>query len=121
TCRVLFVRTRLRCACSWVSSTRIALYTSIASTVQTIKMPNYVDSTVTTYPMFFQQVQNLQKEQFKSFEQLTLEPFERDHASIIGGYKFNKTCNMTTCTPKHTRSSNGLQPPAQQLGIYHIS
>jgi rRNA 2'-O-methyltransferase fibrillarin len=35
-------------------------------------------------------VKKLQKEQFKPSEQVTLEPFERDHACVVGGYRMPK-------------------------------
>ena len=35
-------------------------------------------------------VKKLQQEQFKPAEQLTLEPYERDHAIVCGSYRVGK-------------------------------
>eukprot|EP00252_Welwitschia_mirabilis_P000710 TRINITY_DN10681_c0_g1_i1.p1 TRINITY_DN10681_c0_g1~~TRINITY_DN10681_c0_g1_i1.p1 ORF type:complete len:303 (+),score=74.49 TRINITY_DN10681_c0_g1_i1:241-1149(+) len=51
---------------------------------------NCIDSTVPAEAVFAQEVKKLQKEQFKPFEQVTLEPFERDHACVVGGYRMPK-------------------------------
>lgn len=40
--------------------------------------------------MFQSEVKKLQQEQFKPREQVTLEPFERDHACVVGGYRMPK-------------------------------
>lgn len=46
-----------------------------------------VDSTVAPEAVFAREVKKLQAEQFKPHEQLTLEPYERDHAVVIGSYR----------------------------------
>ncbi|XP_056174391.1 rRNA 2'-O-methyltransferase fibrillarin 2-like [Syzygium oleosum] len=51
---------------------------------------NCIDSTVPVEIVFSQEVKKLQAEQFKPFEQVTLEPFERDHACVVGGYRMPK-------------------------------
>ncbi|MCO5598890.1 hypothetical protein L7F22_052989 [Adiantum nelumboides] len=51
---------------------------------------NCIDSTVPAEAVFAQEVKKLQKEQFKPAEQVTLEPFERDHACVVGGYRVPK-------------------------------
>ncbi|PKA56478.1 putative mediator of RNA polymerase II transcription subunit 36b [Apostasia shenzhenica] len=51
---------------------------------------NCIDSTVPAEAVFAQEVKKLQAEQFKPFEQVTLEPFERDHACVVGGYRMPK-------------------------------
>ncbi|POO01513.1 Fibrillarin [Trema orientale] len=51
---------------------------------------NCIDSTVPAEAVFQQEVKKLQAEQFKPFEQVTLEPFERDHACVVGGYRIPK-------------------------------
>jgi len=48
---------------------------------------NCVDSTVEPEVVFAREVEKLQKERFKPEEQLTLEPFERDHAVVVGRYR----------------------------------
>jgi rRNA 2'-O-methyltransferase fibrillarin len=40
--------------------------------------------------VFANEVKKLQAEQFKPAEQVTLEPFERDHACVVGGYRMPK-------------------------------
>ncbi|KAB2011865.1 hypothetical protein ES319_D09G048800v1 [Gossypium barbadense] len=51
---------------------------------------NCIDSTVPAEAVFQSEVKKLQQEQFKPFEQVTLEPFERDHACVVGGYRMPK-------------------------------
>ncbi|GLJ09394.1 hypothetical protein SUGI_0108510 [Cryptomeria japonica] len=56
---------------------------------------NCIDSTVPAEAVFAQEVKKLQKEQFKPSEQVTLEPFERDHACVVGGYRVPKKQKAT--------------------------
>ena len=51
---------------------------------------NCVDSTAAPHLVFKSEVQKLQQEQFKPAEQLTLEPYERDHAVVVGSYRPQK-------------------------------
>ncbi|XP_052183695.1 rRNA 2'-O-methyltransferase fibrillarin 2 isoform X2 [Diospyros lotus] len=51
---------------------------------------NCIDSTVPAEAVFAQEVKKLQAEQFKPIEQVTLEPFERDHACVVGAYRVPK-------------------------------
>ncbi|CAA0830834.1 Mediator of RNA polymerase II transcription subunit 36a [Striga hermonthica] len=51
---------------------------------------NCIDSTVPAEAVFAQEVKKLQQDQFKPVEQVTLEPFERDHACVVGGYRVPK-------------------------------
>merc|ERR1712070_1265262 len=46
-----------------------------------------IDSTASPEAVFEREIQKLQKEKFKPREQLTLEPYERDHAVIIAQYR----------------------------------
>eukprot|EP00002_Diphylleia_rotans_P004437 TRINITY_DN1327_c0_g1_i4.p1 TRINITY_DN1327_c0_g1~~TRINITY_DN1327_c0_g1_i4.p1 ORF type:complete len:304 (-),score=80.22 TRINITY_DN1327_c0_g1_i4:221-1132(-) len=48
---------------------------------------NCVDSTAEPAAVFAGEVKKLQQEQFKPAEQLTLEPYERDHAVVVGTYR----------------------------------
>jgi rRNA 2'-O-methyltransferase fibrillarin len=48
---------------------------------------NCVDSTVPAEHVFASQVTELRKHQFKPREQITLEPYERDHAVVTGVYR----------------------------------
>lgn len=51
---------------------------------------NCIDSTVDAATVFAKEVKKLQQEQVKPQEQLTLEPYERDHAIVIGEYRATK-------------------------------
>jgi rRNA 2'-O-methyltransferase fibrillarin len=46
-----------------------------------------IDSTLDPSIIFSKEVQKLQKEKFRPIEQITLEPYERDHAIIFGRYR----------------------------------
>jgi len=48
---------------------------------------NCIDSTADPTLIFAQEVKKLQAEQFKPSEQITLEPYERDHAVVVGTYR----------------------------------
>jgi rRNA 2'-O-methyltransferase fibrillarin len=48
---------------------------------------NCIDSTAAPEVVFAAQIQELKKAGFKVKEQVTLEPFERDHAVVTGVYK----------------------------------
>lgn len=48
---------------------------------------NCIDSTVEASVVFAKEVAKLQEENFKPAEQLTLEPYERDHAVVVGEYR----------------------------------
>jgi rRNA 2'-O-methyltransferase fibrillarin len=49
-----------------------------------------IDSTAPAEAVFTREVKKLQQEQFKPAEQLTLEPYERDHAVVVGSYRVAK-------------------------------
>eukprot|EP01097_Dermamoeba_algensis_P008444 TRINITY_DN563_c0_g1_i5.p1 TRINITY_DN563_c0_g1~~TRINITY_DN563_c0_g1_i5.p1 ORF type:complete len:275 (-),score=44.00 TRINITY_DN563_c0_g1_i5:159-890(-) len=51
---------------------------------------NCVDSTVPAEVVFQKEVAYLQGEKFKPSEQITLEPYERDHAVVVGTYRASK-------------------------------
>lgn len=46
--------------------------------------------------MFQNEVKKLQQEQLKPQEQVTLEPYERDHACVIGGYRMSRKQKSAT-------------------------
>jgi len=48
---------------------------------------NCIDSTANAEVVFAKEVKKLQEEQFKPSEQITLEPYERDHAVVVGTYR----------------------------------
>lgn len=47
---------------------------------------NCIDSTVDAETVFAREVQKLREERIKPLEQLTLEPYERDHCVVVGRY-----------------------------------
>jgi len=51
---------------------------------------NCIDSTANAEVVFAKEVKKLQEEQLKPQEQITLEPFERDHAVVVGTYRAPK-------------------------------
>lgn len=48
---------------------------------------NCIDSTVPAETVFAREVKKMQEEKIKPKEQLTLEPYERDHALVVGVYR----------------------------------
>jgi len=48
---------------------------------------NCIDSTAPAEVVFAKEVKKLQEENFKPSEQITLEPYERDHAVVVGTYR----------------------------------
>ncbi len=57
---------------------------------------NCIDSTAPAEQVFTKEVKKLQEEQFKPLEQITLEPYERDHAVVVGIYRPSKKVKKTT-------------------------
>ena len=52
-----------------------------------IHQANCIDSTVDAATVFAREVKKMQEEKIKPQEQLTLEPYERDHALVVGVYR----------------------------------
>nr|UXY87687.1 fibrillarin like-protein [Cryptomonas curvata] len=52
-----------------------------------------IDSTSDANLIFAKEVQKLQNENFRPVEQITLEPYERDHAIVLGRYRMKKFSN----------------------------
>ena len=48
---------------------------------------NCIDSTAAPEAVFAGEVKKLMAEKLKPAEQLTLEPYERDHAVVVGTYR----------------------------------
>jgi len=48
---------------------------------------NCIDSTAAPEAVFAREVNKLREERFKPLEQITLEPYERDHAVVVGIYR----------------------------------
>ena len=51
---------------------------------------NCIDSTVPAEAVFASEIKKLKEAKFRPKEQLTLEPYERDHAVVIGEYRTKK-------------------------------
>ena len=47
-----------------------------------------IDSTAAPEAVFADEVKKLQSEKLKPKEQITLEPYERDHAVVVGHYRY---------------------------------
>jgi rRNA 2'-O-methyltransferase fibrillarin len=53
---------------------------------------NCIDSTAPAEAVFSKEIDTLRSEMFKPLEQITLEPYERDHAMVTGrSYDFERT------------------------------
>jgi rRNA 2'-O-methyltransferase fibrillarin len=73
-----------------LSSDRLRSYSFEDSNSQDLLVviqANCIDSTVPAEHVFAKEVEKLKAEKFKPSEQLTLEPYERDHAVVVGGYR----------------------------------
>jgi len=57
---------------------------------------NCIDSTASPEVVFDREVKKLQQENFKPLEKITLEPYERDHAVVIGRYRPTKKAAKTS-------------------------
>ncbi|TVU07732.1 hypothetical protein EJB05_41101 [Eragrostis curvula] len=57
---------------------------------------NCIDCTMPAEAVFASEVEKLKAEQLKPSEQVTLEPFERDHACVVGGYRMPKKNKATS-------------------------
>ncbi|KAL6614150.1 hypothetical protein ACP70R_036420 [Stipagrostis hirtigluma subsp. patula] len=57
---------------------------------------NCIDCTMPAEAVFASEVEKLKADQFKPSEQVTLEPFERDHACVVGGYRMPKKTKITS-------------------------
>lgn len=51
---------------------------------------NCIDSTAEPEAVFASEAQKLKQEKFKPIEQVTLEPYERDHAVVVASYRTGK-------------------------------
>lgn len=65
---------------------KIAGYTVCVSVLCSLQA-NCIDSTAEPAKIFAGEVKKLQAEKLKPQEQLTLEPYERDHAVVVGVYR----------------------------------
>lgn len=51
---------------------------------------NCIDSTAAPEAVFAAEVKKMSAENMKPQEQLTLEPYERDHAVVVGIYRYDQ-------------------------------
>ncbi|KNB45940.1 rRNA -o-methyltransferase fibrillarin [Blastocystis sp. subtype 4] len=72
----------------WMGPGSKVLYLGAASGT-TVSHASCIDSTASPEAVFASEVQKLREEKFKPLEQLTLEPYERDHAVVTGEYRPN--------------------------------
>ena len=59
-----------------------------------ISQANCIDSTAEPAKVFAGEVKKLQLEKMKPQEQITLEPYERDHAVVVGVYRWVSVINI---------------------------
>lgn len=59
----------------------------IESIINNVLQANCIDSTAEPTKVFAGEVKKLQSEKLKPQEQITLEPYERDHAVVVGVYR----------------------------------
>ncbi len=52
---------------------------------------NCIDSTIAAPVVFANEVEKMKKDKLKPLEQVTLEPFERDHCVVVGSFRRTKT------------------------------
>lgn len=81
------------CECVRVSTVEIIFMRS--STCTPSHQANCIDSTVDAATVFAREVKKMQEEKIKPQEQLTLEPYERDHALVVGVYRPVKKAKTT--------------------------
>ena len=67
----------------------LSLFLPISANCHTLQA-NCVDSTAPPEAVFAKEIEKLKAAQFRPREQITLDPFERDHAVVIGTYRHKK-------------------------------
>ncbi|KAH8023312.1 hypothetical protein HPB51_011755 [Rhipicephalus microplus] len=60
---------------------------------------NCIDSTAEPEAVFAGEVEKLKQERLKPQEQITLEPYERDHAVVVGMYRSNLSLFVSSSLP----------------------
>jgi rRNA 2'-O-methyltransferase fibrillarin len=79
---------------------------------------NCIDSTAPAEAVFAKEVAKLQAEQFKPIEQLTLEPYERDHA-VVRRRPAARAAHPASAERTHTRRATPrarvIGPPLSQV------
>jgi len=68
---------------------------------------NCIDSTAPAEVVFASEVDKLKKGGFKPIEQMTLEPFERDHAVVTAVYRPPPKQGAATTTPRSEKKDKG--------------
>ena len=65
-----------------------SLSPSLSPPYLSIPQANCIDSTAAPTKVFAEEIKKLQADQLKPQEQLTLEPYERDHAVVVGVFRW---------------------------------
>lgn len=65
----------------------LLLFVSLIPAVLFFLKANCIDSTAAPEAVFASEVKKMSAENMKPQEQLTLEPYERDHAVVVGIYR----------------------------------
>ena len=63
-------------------------YNSLSLSLPSPLQANCIDSTAEPAKVFAGEIKKLQADQLKPQEQLTLEPYERDHAVVVGVFRW---------------------------------
>ncbi|EMP27696.1 Dual specificity tyrosine-phosphorylation-regulated kinase 1B [Chelonia mydas] len=88
---------------------------------------NCIDSTAAPEAVFASEVKKMQQENMKPQEQLTLEPYERDHAVVVGIYRYScADVRESILSPGPARNPSYLLGPVPWVGpppppIPHLS
>ncbi|CAG0917721.1 unnamed protein product [Notodromas monacha] len=69
--------------------------TTVSHVSDIVGPANCIDSTAEPEAVFAGEVKKLQSEKLRPLEQLTLEPYERDHAVVVGVYRVAKKNKST--------------------------
>ena len=73
------------CACGLLC---LYMYSYIVNFLVSLPQANCIDSTAEPTKVFAEEIKKLQADKLKPQEQLTLEPYERDHAVVVGVFRY---------------------------------
>ncbi|KAF2600840.1 hypothetical protein F2Q68_00008247 [Brassica cretica] len=72
--------------------------TSVSHVSDIVGPANCIDATMPAETVFSNEVKKLQADELKPAEQITLEPYERDHACVVGGYRVPRKQKTATAS-----------------------
>ncbi|KAH0896961.1 hypothetical protein HID58_046529 [Brassica napus] len=72
--------------------------TSVSHVSDIVGPANCIDGTMPAETVFSNEVKKLQADELKPAEQITLEPYERDHACVVGGYRVPRKQKTATAS-----------------------